>query len=84
MICLTQPAELPTVAELEAEFWRLISDPHSTRKSWYEATELVKQQIAWLEYVPEPELSNGEVDHLLSAYCKAFVALRRLTARYID
>jgi len=74
--------DLPSVAELEAEFYARITG--GSRPSWYEATEMVKNQIGWLEYVPESELSDAEVEHLVLACRKAFVALRRLTARYID
>jgi hypothetical protein len=74
--------DLPRVADLEAEFDDQIMG--GSRPSWYEATEMVKNQITWLEYVPEPELSDAEVEHLIVACRKAFVSLRRLTARYID
>jgi hypothetical protein len=77
-------SKIPKVAELEAEFWKQISDPESKRQSWYIATEMVKSQIAWLEYVPEAELTDAEVENLTLALKRAYVALRRLTARYID
>jgi hypothetical protein len=76
--------ELPKVAELEQEFWAEITDPEARRASWYRAAELVKNQITWLEYVPEGELIDSEVERLNAALCKAYVSLRRLTARYID
>jgi hypothetical protein len=74
--------ELPRVAEIEAEFGsRVYTDG---KASWYEAVEMVKSQIEWLSYVPEGELSESELEHLILHLRRAYVSLRRLTARYID
>lgn len=52
--------------------------------SWHQATEAVNNQISWLEWVRESELSSAERDTLLAATEAYYVVLRQLTAKYID
>jgi len=74
--------DLPTATELQAEFMATVYS--DGKPSWYQATEMVKNQIAWLEYVPESELSESEIERLVLSLQRAYVSLRRMTARYID
>lgn len=65
-------------AEAEAEF------DANHEQSWYRATELIKGQIAWLEYVPEEQLPSGEKERIILGCRKLYATLRPLTAKHID
>lgn len=67
-----------TTTDAEREF-----DEHA-KASWYEAVDLVKEQIAWLEYVPEHELQTPEAARVVRDCRRLFATLRRLNAKYID
>ncbi len=67
-----------TVTEAKYEL-----DPE-TLKSAYDMLQAVKNQIAWLEYVPEHELTKAEQETLIAHGTRLFCALRVLTAKYID
>jgi hypothetical protein len=70
------------VSEAEAEF---------DKEAFFEgrpyadgAMQLVKNQIAWLEYVPEDELGESERERIVGACRKLYAVLRPLNAKYID
>lgn len=68
-----------TAPEAEQAFNEKVSE-----FAWYEALELVKGQIGWLEYVPEGEPLSAERAQIVRDCRKLFVTLRRLNAKYID
>ncbi len=74
----TTTAKRITHAQAKSEFDKLIGE------SWYEALAQVKNQIAWLEYVPENEISDGESERIRYASEKLFVTLRVLNSKYND
>jgi hypothetical protein len=49
-----------------------------------EALEAIKNQIAWLEYVPDGEYSKGDRQRVLDACQDFFRSIRPLTRKYID
>jgi hypothetical protein len=79
---MPQAQNFMKVSEAESEF---------DKEGFYEgkpyaegAMQLVKNQIAWLEYVPEDELTDTEKERIVSACRKLYAVLRPLNAKYID
>ena len=52
--------------------------------SWYEATEVVKQRIAWLEHMPESEPTRDHQEAILKACRDFYETVQPLVAHYID
>lgn len=50
--------------------------------SWYMAIDRVKNQIAWLEHVPESELNVDERDMVVLGCRALFITLRALNEKY--
>ena len=55
-----------------------------TTPSWYDAFEKVKNQIAWLEHVPEEELTVAEAQRLCKASEHFLKVIKKLNEKYID
>lgn len=79
---MPQASEFMKVSEAEAEF---------DAEAFYEgkpyadgALELIKNQIGWLEYVPEAEFTESERERIVGACRKLYAVLRTLNAKYID
>lgn len=74
---------MASATQIEKSFTELVYDSQG-HGSWYEALSVIKNQIGWLEYVPESELTDAEQERLINAAAKLFKTLRILTAKYVD
>ncbi len=57
---------------------------NAKRADWYDVFERLKNQIAWLEYVPEHELTSIETSRLCKASESLIVVISKLNRKYVD
>jgi hypothetical protein len=76
---LTQEDKIMKITEAEKEF-----DDALDGGGWQEALALVKNQIAWMDFVQSHELSEGESERVQLHTRRLFVTLRLLTRQLID
>ena len=53
-------------------------------QSWYDALERLKNQVAWIEYLPESELSGPEAKAVCKAADNLIAVLTKLNHKYND
>ena len=53
-------------------------------EGWYGVLERLKNQIAWIEYVPEHELTPSESKQLCRACERLIPVIQKLNRKYVD